>query len=176
VKEKSLMARHRLVNLFIAAIIGSALLSACSSGGEPKQAATTVGTEEAGAERPDLTPLPTLLEAFPGVPLPEGARELGTGTISAAQAPVPVGSDINTRELSDVTIKVLEVNTSPADVIQFYEDHRDGWEKEASEAVENGMFLIWSRDGGQRVIWIFANSGTTAGTTELGIWEAHVQN
>lgn len=114
-------------------------------------------------------------EAFADVPLPEGADEISTLTMSGGEAFIPPGGDIDAERIGEVTMTIYQVDGSPADVLAFYKDRQGDWEETFSLSTDEGGLLVWTAEGGNRVVWISTGEGDEPGTTSLSIWEGSVQ-
>lgn len=181
--------------LVVVALLAGALLAACDGNGDNgddgDQPTATMPVEdgEADEDQPTAT-MPAEDgeadqdggvaaggDAFEDVPLPAGAKETQTLTMSGSELPflIPPGADVDAEALGDVTMIVYEVEGSPGDVIAFYKDHRDGWEEVFGASTDEAGVLIWTRDGGDRAVWIVTSEGSEAGTTELSLVEGRLQ-
>jgi hypothetical protein len=117
-------------------------------------------------------------DAFGDVPLPDGADETSSLTISGSSLPfvVPPGTDVDAEAFGDVTMKTYEVSGSAGDVIDFYKDRRGDWDEVFAASADEGGLLIWTRDDGERVVWISVGEGIDAGNTSLVIILGQVSN
>ncbi len=107
-------------------------------------------------------------DAFEDVPLPEGAKEGETLTFTGLEidAFVPFDTGVDSETLGEITAKNYEVDGSPGDVLEFYEDNRGDWNEAFGFTADEGGILVWTK-GDDQVLWILTSEGADSGTTEL---------
>lgn len=117
-------------------------------------------------------------EAFGDVPLPDGADETSSLTVSGSSLPfvVPPGTDVDAEAFGDMTMKTYDVSGSAGDVIDFYKDRRGDWDEVIAVSADDGGLLLWTRDDGERVVWISVGEGIDPGTTSLVIIVGQLSN
>lgn len=174
--------------LLAVALLFALLAAACDGDGdegETPQAGDTPAAAETppangGDETPEVGETPEADgdedveaggEAFEDIPLPDGADEVESVTISGSTLPffVPAEAGVDAESFGELTMKEYEVDASPADVMEFYQDSRGDWDEAFSVATDEGGLLIWTKGDGDRAVWISAGEGSDAGTTALVI-------
>ena len=107
-------------------------------------------------------------DAFEGVPVPEGADEQSSGTLSGSEIPfLDPSGEMDPEAYGTIELKVYSVDSSPADVLDFYRDELSDWEEVfvfgGGTGDEEGGFGIWTRDDGAQAMWV-ATSASAGGT------------
>lgn len=175
-------------------ILGGMLLAACGGDGDDEEASDTgpsedgvVATEQADEGMMDEEPSDDDMmdeesmddgdggdmgaggDAFEDVPVPSGADEVSSGEWSGSIPGAVPGIGADPETFTSVEFKEYEVDASPSDVINFYRDNLSGWNEEMALSTgsgdEEGGFGVWTRDDGQKALWITA--GTSDGATDL---------
>lgn len=156
--------------LLVPCLMAGLALAACGDDEEEEERPTAAGTvqeEEAAAASG---------EAFPGVPLPEGAEEVFARTFSPPPAwgafpgNLVLGAGVDPERYSKATKKEYNVPAPPEEVLQFYREHRDGWDEVWRHLGRFGLDgdFVWTQDGGARVVYIeIVESFVPRGTTSL---------
>ncbi len=137
----------------------------------PQATATTApsGAGQAGAG-----------QAFADVPLPSGAQEVGgAAQFNQMLAGMLAGGGLDPNSFTSVSGKVYTVNTPPRQVFDFFAASMRGWTSEAQSfqtpGFEQGGVGFWSRDGGNRIVWIVVADRSAEGlpqSSQLLVWEA----
>ncbi len=113
---------------------------------------------------PTPTPKTQETEAFPGVPLPEGARLASSTSDDNAEIPVPFETEDNVALYTKLAKKSYEVSQSEAELTAFYSAPPTGWSVANQEKP-----TIWVTERGHRAVWIFIIPPVlffTAGSTQ----------
>ena len=109
---------------------------------------------------------------FGDIPVPDGADEVDSGTLSGAQIPFidPSGS-VDASTFGDIAYKTYETSDSAESVIQFYSDELSDWDEaykfSGSTGDGSGGFGIWTKDDGQTALWVGASED--GGTTTVSV-------
>lgn len=144
-------------------LIGSlltTLASACGGDGGSTPAATDTPAAQAPTQ-PTVggTPVedPTAAAAaFEGVPLPEGVTLTEALTVPGADLPLIAPSDtgIEPDQFATLTMRSYDVALPLQELLQFYQANRGDWDESFADSTEVSAMLIWTRDGGNRILWV----------------------
>ncbi len=110
-------------------------------------------------------------DAFDDVPVPGGADETGSGQWSGSIPGLIPGQGPDVGEYESIEFKEYEVDDSPSDVIDFYQDEMGGWEEimviSGGADDEEGGFGMWMRNDGDEFISVGVSASD--GGTDLVI-------
>lgn len=163
--------------LVIAALLGAMMLAACGgddegtngNGPTDEGVATTQpadGAVENGDGEEDGNGGDGGVEAggdaFDNVPVPSGARETGSGQWSGSVPGIVPGQGAEPGDYSSIQYKEYEVDGSPGDIIDFFQNELDGWDEafvfSGGEEGDEGGVGVWTRDDGAEAVWVTASS------------------
>jgi hypothetical protein len=83
------------------------------------------------------------------------------------------GGGLNQSDYTSINGKLYAVNSTPRQVLDYYVANMSAWNLESQSFQATAGVGFWSRDGGNRIVWILAAENPAGSRAQPNcLWEA----